>query len=111
MTAISKTLVRATAIGCLLVVGACRDGTSADPAPTFTGRWAGEPWTGDAAASLIDVESAADTVEIIAYGGPGGAIEGRVSFEAQPARAATPYGPSARFENGWFRATINRFPR
>jgi hypothetical protein len=48
----------------------------------------------------------AGTLFIVAYGGPGGIVEGTLSFEAQPDRTSARYGPQARFEDGWFRATI-----
>lgn len=149
---------------------ACGDSTSPDDDATFTGRWAGESWTGDArahfapggaggdtlyvvgshpvgAASLAeqyisirvgtttpgtyalgaDAVQVVDlvggdvatstyigsrpgpgTIEITRYDDEAGIVEGRLGFEAQSASATAPYGPTARFENGRFRATIIR---
>lgn len=50
----------------------------------------------------------AGTLYVTTYGGPGGVVEGTLSFEAQPDRSRAPYGPLARFEDGWFRATVQR---
>lgn len=149
---------------------ACGDSISPDDDATFTGRWAGESWSGDARAhfapggadgdtlyitgshpvgalSLVeqyvairvgtttpgthtlgadavrvvdlvggDVVSSTyvgsrpgpGTIEITRYDDEAGIVEGKLSFEAQPSSAAAPYGPTARFENGRFRATIIR---
>ena len=45
-------------------------------------------------------------LEITEFGGPGGIVEGRVEFEAITSYGYQPVGPTARFEEGWFRATI-----
>lgn len=165
-----RAITRAAALG-LVAAAACRDTAApTEQTPTFTGRWAGQPWTGEASAFVVSGGAAGDTLYvsgahrmagqrdvdqyvrvralvsapgtyalredavlvldlvggdgvtstytgsrpgagtlfIAAYGGPGGVVEGTLSFEAQPDRSSAPYGSSARFEDGWFRATIQR---
>lgn len=154
----------------LVAAAACGDSTSPNDAATFTGRWAGEPWTGDARAHFAPGGAAGDTlyisgshpvgalslveqyisvrvgtttpgtyaldtdavdvvdlvggdvvsstyvgsrpgpgtIEITRYDDEAGIVEGRLSFEAQSSSADAPYGPTARFENGRFRAAIIR---
>ena len=154
---------------------ACSDssGPSSSDA-TFTGRWAGERWEGDAYAVLVDGGEAGDTLYIsgtrpqnagsmpvesirirvlfdgpgtyqlgwgtdraelaeftggdvvhatyvttapnagtlviTAFDGPGGEVEGRVSFTATSFSQYRSYGQVASFENGEFRATVNTYP-
>jgi hypothetical protein len=52
----------------------------------------------------------AGVVEITSYGGPGGVVEGTVSFEARITRAGT-FGPPVRFEEGQFRAVVAAVPQ
>jgi hypothetical protein len=166
----ARAIARAVALG-LVAVAACRD--SAAPteqtAATFTGRWAGQPFTGEASAFVARGGAAGDTLYVLGshrvgqydtdqyvrvralvsapgtyalggdaaevvdlvggdgitsiyagsrpgagtlfiatYAGPGGVVEGTLSFEAQPDRTSPRYGSVARFEDGWFRATIQR---
>lgn len=166
-----------TAIALLAMsVGACSD--SNDPLPaeaTFTGRWAGRPWVGEASATLVDggeagdtlyifgsrpvnagqmpleyirisvlfrgtheyalasgttdraelveltggdvvhasytlAEGSSGTLRITSWGGPGGEVEGRVSFMARSDSPYRSYGAVEFFTDGQFRATINTYP-
>ena len=45
-------------------------------------------------------------LNITMYEGPGGIVEGTVTFGAESTSRYAPYGPHVRFEDGWFRATI-----
>lgn len=46
-------------------LGSCTDSSAPPPAEaTFTGRWAGRPWVGEAGATLVDGGDAADTLYI-----------------------------------------------
>ena len=154
---------------------ACGDSNGPSPEATFTGRWAGELWEGEAYAVLVDGGDAGDTLfiggsrppnagsmplesiririlfhgpgtyelasgstgsaqldeltggdvvhatyatsaltsgalVITTYGGPGGAVEGRVSFTATSSSPYRSYGPLASFRDGQFRATVNTYP-
>jgi hypothetical protein len=159
-----------------LSLAACSDSTEPLPAEgTFTGRWSGEPWVGEAYAVLIDGGDAGDTLYlggsrpvnaesmplesirirvlfrgvgtyqlgssgtntaqfdeltggdvvhatysatglnpgtlvITSYEGPGGQIEGGVSFVSVSASPYRSYGAISSFEDGRFRATVNTYP-
>jgi len=166
----ARAIARAATLGLVAVAG-CKDTAApTEQDATFTGRWAGQPWAGEAsalivsgsatgdtlyvfgahrtlgqrdadqyvrvralvnapgtyslganAAEVVDLvggdvmtsiyagsRPAAGTLDITTYGGPGGVVEGTLSFEAQPDRTSPRYGSQARFEDGWFRATIQR---
>jgi hypothetical protein len=165
------------AVAALLVCaagGACTLFTDPiDRSATFSGRWGGDPWAGDAGATILVVEGRPDslfvtgsspvnaqiapremihirvpfrgtgtyaldasavelwellggdvltasyggvgtpagTLEITSYGGPGGVVEGTVSFVA---RSTSPHAArgtgTVRFERGRFRAPVHRWP-
>ena len=172
----SSTRMRAMVATLLVCTGAGACTLFTDPidrSVAFSGRWGGEPWAGDAHATLVvegpgkdtlylgasspvgswgmpaewisirvrvhgtgtyaldassvdfseliggDVLTAryagtgspAGTLEITSYGGPGGVVEGRVSFAA---RSASPHAArgtgTVRFEDGRFRAPVHRWP-
>ena len=70
---------RSAAAACaavLALVAACRQPTEQQPGertPTFTGRWAGQPWSGDAEAHLVRGGPAGDTLYVFGLRRPRGA--------------------------------------
>jgi hypothetical protein len=63
---------------------------------------------GDVATSwYIGRAPVAGTLDVVGYDGVGREIAGAVSFQAVPVRSSNaPYGPTASFENGHFRAVL-----
>ena len=49
----------------------------------------------------------AGSLRITRYDGPGGVIEGELTFSATTRSEDASYGPTARLEDGKFRATVN----
>ncbi|MDB4889684.1 MAG: hypothetical protein JWL61_1539 [Gemmatimonadetes bacterium] len=54
--------------------------------------------------SFTGTSSSVGVLDVTAYGGPSGDIQGTVQFDARRARSAS--SPIIRFENGRFRATV-----
>ncbi len=57
-----------------LMLGACNSGTGPDGpvTPTFTGNWAGEPFSGDASAVLVPGDAGGDTLVVFGAHPAGG---------------------------------------